>query len=154
MADAAARLNPKAAEQLGSAMRFIAAVDRAGEDDLTATPIAPLLTATLAETMKVKSRDDKSIGTIHAFMVHKRSNRAMYAVLSLGGFLGLGRAYYAIPITLLIYDAATDNYVVPIESKVLEGGPSWATTAPTFDQDYADRVAAYYGVDRQDMAVG
>jgi len=56
------------------------------------TSIQPLVAATLDTTMKVRGRDGgKTIGTLHAFMVHKRSGRAMYAVLSLGGFLGVGK---------------------------------------------------------------
>lgn len=115
---------------------------------------SPLLTATLAETMKVKSRDGKTIGAVHSYMIHKRSGRAMFAVLSLGGFLGMGKAYYAVPVALLAYDRAADQYAASVEPKVLEGGPSWASTAPTFDQEYADRVSSYYGVDRQDLEIG
>nr|WP_294039534.1 PRC-barrel domain-containing protein [Sphingomonas sp.] len=113
-----------------------------------------LLTANLGETMKVKSREGKTIGAVHAYMIHKRSGRAMYAVLRLGGFLGIGKAYYAVPVALLAYDSAGDQYIASVEPKVLEGGPSWASTAPAFDQDYADRVASYYGADRQDLAIG
>ena len=121
---------------------------------LADTPVPPLVTATLSDAMKVKGRDGKSVGMVYAFMVHKRSGRAMYAVLSLGGFLGMGRAYYAVPIQLLTYDLAGDQYVAAVDPKALEGGPSWASTAPAFDQDYADRVASYYGADKQDLAIG
>ena len=114
----------------------------------------PLLTADLAETMKVKGPDGKTIGAVHALMVHKRSGRTLYAVLSLGGFLGIGKAYYPVPIALLAYDRAGDRYAASVEAKVLEGGPSWASTVPAFDQDYADRVASYYGADKQDLAIG
>ena len=117
-------------------------------------PTSPLLTAALSPTMKVKSRAGKTIGAVHSFMVHKRSGRAMFAVLSLGGFLGMGKAYYAVPIALLAYDRAADQYVVSVEHSVLEGGPSWANTAPLFDQDYADRVASYYAADKQDLEIG
>lgn len=117
--------------------------------------IAPLVPASLAETMKVRARDtNKAIGTLHAFMVHKRSGRSMYAVLSLGGFLGVGRTYYPVPIQLLAYDLAADAYVSSVEAKTLEGGPNWSGTAPDFDQAYADRVASYYGADKQDLTVG
>ena len=118
------------------------------------TVILPLLAANLVETMRVRSRDGKSIGSVHTFMIHKRSGRAMYAVLSLGGFLGIGKSYYAVPIQLLAYDLATDHYVSTVEPKVLEGGPSWSSAAPDFDQDYADRVASYYGAEKQDLVVG
>lgn len=117
--------------------------------------IPPLVAASLAETMKVRGRDSsKVIGRLHAFMVHKRSGRAMYAVLSLGGFMGVGKHYYAVPVPLLAYDLATDAYVASVEPKVLEGGPNWSGAAPEFDQAYADRVANYYGAATQDLMVG
>ena len=118
-------------------------------------PTSPLIAANLAETMKVRSREGKAIGAAHAFMVHKRSGRAMYAVLSLGGFLGMGRTYYPVPIQLLAYDLAADAYVASVEPKVLEGGPNWSgNAAPDFDQAYADRLASYYGAEKQDLMVG
>ena len=118
-------------------------------------PILPLVAANLDSGMKVSARETgKTIGTLHAFMVHKRSGRSMYAVLSLGGFLGVGRHYYAVPVTLLSYDLASDAYVASVEPRVLEGGPNWSGTAPDFDQAYADRVASYYGADKQDLTVG
>lgn len=119
------------------------------------TAIQPLVAASLDATMKVRSKESgKTIGTLHAFMVHKRSGRAMYAVLSLGGFLGVGRTYYPVPIQLLAYDLAADAYVSSVEAKTLEGGPNWSGSAPEFDQAYADRVASYYGADKQDLTVG
>ena len=119
------------------------------------TSIQPLVAANLAETMKVRSRDGgKTIGTLHAFMIHKRSGRAMYAVLSLGGFLGVGKNFYAVPISLLAYDLAADAYVASVEPKTLEGGPNWSGTAPDFDQAYVDRLASYYGAETRDLAVG
>lgn len=115
----------------------------------------PLVAANLAETMKIRSRDGKTIGSVHAFMVHKRSGRTMYAVLSLGGFLGMGRTYYPVPIQLLAYDLAADAYVSAVEPKVLEGGPNWSgNAAPDFDQAYADRLASYYDAEKQDLTVG
>lgn len=119
------------------------------------TSIQPLVAASLDTTMKVRGRDGgKTIGALHAFMVHKRSGRAMYAVLSLGGFLGVGKHFYAVPIQLLAYDLAADAYVASVEPKTLEGGPNWSGAAPDFDQAYADRLASYYGAEKQDLTVG
>ncbi|MGO8609466.1 PRC-barrel domain-containing protein, partial [Rhizobium johnstonii] len=83
------------------------------------------------------------LGYVYAFMVNKRTGQAMYAVLTIGGFLGMGKAYYPLPFALLQFDATADAYVVTIDRRVLEGGPSWAANAPVFDQAYADRVASY-----------
>lgn len=117
------------------------------------TPM-PLVAATLTDTMRVKSPEGKAIGSVHAFMVHKRSGRALFAVLSLGGFLGMGKSFYPVPVQLLAYDAAGDFYSSSLEPKVLEGGPSWSSTPPDFDQAYADRLASYYAADKVDLVVG
>ena len=120
-------------------------------------PDAPnqlLATATLGVTLKVETRDGHTVGAVHAFMVHKGSARATHAVLSLGGFLGMGKSYYPLPVELLQYDPVRDVYAVTIDQKMLEGGPSWANNAPVFDQDYADRVARYYGTPNRDLTIG
>jgi hypothetical protein len=124
---------------------------------MTADKDAPtrlLIQSNKVDQMKVVSRDGDHIGYVFAFMVHKRSGRAVYAILSIGGFLGIGKAYYPLPFHLLDYDPVADEYRVTIDRRELEGGPSWANNAPTFDQAYADRVASYYGVEREDLTLG
>ena len=120
----------------------------------TQTPTQLLVHATINGTMKVESRDGESVGSVHAFMVHKASGRATHAVLSLGGFLGMGKSFYPLPFELLRFDTVRDAYVVTIDRRMLEGGPSWANNAPVFDQAYADRVARYYEVGSENLAAG
>jgi hypothetical protein len=110
------------------------------------TPTQLLVQANAAHTLHVDSRDGNQVGSVYAFMVHKNSGRATHAVLSLGGFLGMGKSFYPLPFGLLQFDPVRDRYVVTIDRRVLEGGPSWANNPPVFDQAYADRVASYYGV--------
>ena len=118
------------------------------------TPTQLLVQSNLAHTMKIESRDGDSVGSVYSFMVHKGSGRVTHAVLSLGGFLGMGKSFYPIPFALLQFDPVRDLYVVTIDRRLLEGGPSWANNAPVFDQAYADRVASYYGSRRDDLAAG
>lgn len=113
-----------------------------------------LVHANLSDTMKVDSRDGDHLGSVHAFMVHKASGRTTHAVLSLGGFLGMGKSFYPLPFALLQFDPVRDRYVVTIDRRMLEGGPSWANNAPVFDQAYADRVASYYQVQGENLTVG
>lgn len=120
-----------------------------------ATPDAPtqqLAQAALSSTMKVESRDGDVTGYVYSFLVHKNSGRVTHAVLSLGGFLGVGKSYYPLPFSLLQFDPVRDRYVVTADKRMLEGGPSWASNAPVFDQAYADRVASYYGVRAERLA--
>lgn len=107
----------------------------------------PTLVEAETSGLKVRSRDGDSLGHIKALMVDKRSGQATYAVLSLGGFLGFNKSFYPVPFTVLAYDAAGDDYIVTIDRRLLEGGPSWANNAPEFNQAYADRVSSYYGTE-------
>ncbi len=120
----------------------------------TTEPTRLLLQSNKADTMPVRSRDGDKLGTVHTLMVNKRTGQSIYAVLTIGGFLGMGRAYYPMPFSLLAFDPVNDGYVVTIDRRVLEGGPSWASNAPEFDQAYADRVSKYYDVAGEDLTLG
>jgi hypothetical protein len=117
-------------------------------------PTNLLVASNKVDGAKVASRDGDALGTIYSFMINKRTGGATYAVLSLGGFLGLGKSYYPLPFELLSYDPVSDGYVVTIDRRVLEGGPSWASNAPDFNQAYADRVSNYYGSAPADLSLG
>lgn len=104
-----------------------------------------LVASNKVDGIKLYSRDGEHLGSVYAVMLNKRTGGAMYGVLALGGFLGIGKSYYALPFQLLDYNSTEDTYVVNIDKRVLEGGPSWASNAPMFNQAYADRVSNYYG---------
>jgi len=116
-------------------------------------PTQLLIASNKADAMKIRSRDGENIGTLFNFMVNKRTGEVAYAVLSLGGFMGIGKSFYPLPFTLLAYEATGDEYRVTIDRRLLEGGPSWSNNAPVFDQAYADRVSSYYGVAGEQLAV-
>ncbi|MDI1295114.1 MAG: PRC-barrel domain-containing protein [bacterium] len=117
------------------------------------TPTNLLLASNKVDGTKVASRDGDAMGSVHSFMVNKRTGQATYAVLSLGGFLGLGKSYYPLPFALLSYDHVADGYIVTIDRRLLEGGPSWSNNAPDFNQAYADRVSNYYGQAPVDLSL-
>ena len=116
-------------------------------------PTQLLLQSNKSDAMQVRSRDGDKIGSVLSLMVNKRTGQTIYAVLTIGGLLGMGKAYYPIPFSLLQFDPVNDTYIVTIDRRVLEGGPSWASNAPTFDQAYADRVSKYYDVAVEDLSL-
>jgi hypothetical protein len=118
------------------------------------TPTQLLVQAAVSHSMKLESRDGDAVGSVYAFMIHKGSGRVTHAVLSLGGFLGMGKSFYPLPFALLQFDPVRDVYVVTIDRRLLEGGPSWAANAPLFDQAYADRVAKYYDSPAENLQAG
>jgi hypothetical protein len=113
-----------------------------------------LLQSNVAHSVKVESRDGDVVGSVYSFMVHKGSGRVTHAVLSLGGFLGMGKSFYPVPFALLQFDPVRDLYVITVDRRLLEGGPSWSNNAPVFDQAYADRVASYYGTAADNLTAG
>jgi hypothetical protein len=110
-----------------------------------------LLVNARTEGLKVRSRDGDALGNVHALMIDKRSGQTSFAVLSIGGFLGMNKSFYPLPFELLAYHAVEDDYVVTADRRLLEGGPSWANNPPEFNQAYADRVSSYYGVAAVDI---
>ena len=112
-----------------------------------------LLVSAKTDGLNVHSRDGDNLGHVHAFMVDKRSGQASFVVLTLGGFLGLGKSFYPLPFEMISYDAVEDHYIVTIDRRLLEGGPSWANNAPGFNQAYADRVSSYYGSEAVNVSI-
>ena len=56
------------------------------------------------EGTAVYGADNQKIGSIQRVMIDKMSGKVSYAVLSFGGFLGIGDDYYPLPWQSLKYD--------------------------------------------------
>jgi hypothetical protein len=100
------------------------------------------------EGTAVYGADSEKIGTIERVMIDKLSGKVSYAVLSFGGFLGIGDDHYPLPWQSLKYDTNLEGYVTGITQKQLEGAPkysnenswNWSDTSRT------RAVNDYYGV--------
>jgi hypothetical protein len=81
-------------------------------------------------------------------MIDKRSGNVAYAIMSFGGFLGLGNAYHPLPWSLLKYDTEKDGYVVNLDRRQLEGAPSYQDgNEPDWsNRDYQASLHDYYEV--------
>ena len=66
-----------------------------------------------------------NLGTIDDIMIDKANGRAIYAVMSFGGFLGMGEKYHPLPWAVLKYDAHKGGYVVNLDKKMLESAPNY-----------------------------
>jgi sporulation protein YlmC with PRC-barrel domain len=93
----------------------------------------------------VYGADGEKIGSIERVMIEKVSGRVSYAVLSFGGFLGIGDDYYPLPWPSLKYNVDLGGYqtLVPIEK--IQGAPKYARNG-VWDWDRAHGVDDYYGV--------
>jgi PRC-barrel domain len=66
------------------------------------------------EGTAVYGADDTKIGTVQRVMIDKVSGQIAYAVVSFGGFLGMGEEYYPMPWSKLDYDTDLGGYRVDV----------------------------------------
>jgi len=65
--------------------------------DVTARETTRLIASDKVEGTPVRRSNGDKIGTIERVMLDKRSGCVAYAVMSFGGFLGIGEEYRALP---------------------------------------------------------
>jgi hypothetical protein len=67
--------------------------------------------------------ENKKIGSIESVMVDKSTGEPAYAVLSIGGILGMGADHYPVPWRILRYDSELEGYRSDISGNRLKGYP-------------------------------
>lgn len=87
----------------------------------------------------------EKIGKVRNFMVGKRSGKVSYAVMSFGGFLGIGEQYHPLPWDQLTYHEGRGGYVIDIDKDRLMHAPSHRPSEDAFAKpDYGRRVRDYW----------
>jgi sporulation protein YlmC with PRC-barrel domain len=106
-----------------------------------------LIAASQVNGTSVYNRSGESLGSIYDVMLNKMSGKAEYAIMSFGGFLGIGDSYHPLPWQALTYDPVQGGYVVDIDRKRLEGAPVYTSDQSNLwdDPSYGRRVNDYYG---------
>jgi PRC-barrel domain len=96
----------------------------------------------------VYNRRGEHLGSVYNLMIDKHSGQVAYAVMSFGGFLGMGESYHPLPWRVLTYDTRLGGYVVDLDRGRLEAAPSYTSSTPPnwSDRTYAHRVDEFYGV--------
>jgi len=94
--------------------------------DVPREETATLIASDKAEGTTVYGSDGDKIGSIDNVMIEKRSGQVSYAVLSFGGFLGMGTDHYPLPWSMLKYDEDKGGYVVGITREQLENAPRYS----------------------------
>lgn len=98
----------------------------------------------------VQDLSGHKIGEVEDVILDKGSNRIMFAVLSCGGFLGMGEKYHPLPWASLAYDPGRNSYVVSYSKEQLQAAPAGSVEELTANDglNYRDRTYAYYKADR------
>ena len=92
----------------------------------------PLIESDRVEGTTVYDPSGNNIGSIKRLMIEKISGKVAYAVMSFGGFMGMGADEHTIPWNKLTYDTSLGGYRTDITEEQLRGAPSLSR-----DRDYS-----------------
>src|ERR1700724_64437 len=86
------------------------------------------------------------LGSVYNLMVDKISGQVAYAVMSFGGFLGMGESYHPLPWRVLKYDTRRGGFVIDLDRSKLEKAPRYdAGEEPFADPAFGQGLGDYYG---------
>lgn len=108
-----------------------------------------VMAADTLEGNTVRNGADEDLGQIEHIMIDVPTGRVAYAVLSYGGFLGMGDKLFAVPWTALALDTERKCFVLNASKERLREAPGfdkdhWPAMA---DESWARGVHGFYGTD-------
>jgi sporulation protein YlmC with PRC-barrel domain len=108
-------------------------------------------TSTLTGEEVYNDKEEK-LGEIKEFMLDMTDGTIAYAVLSFGGFLGLGEKLFAVPWSALRLDIINKRFLINIEKDRLKAAPGfdkddWPDMA---NQSWVNDIQSFYGTKSED----
>lgn len=99
---------------------------------------------------RVEDRSGNKIGEVEDVILDKQNNSILFAVISFGGFLGMGEKYHPVPWSALDYDEDRGSYVVSYTKEQLQAAPAGSIEELTRDDglQFRTRTYDYYKVPR------
>ena len=96
---------------------------------------------------QVQNSAGEDLGTVDEIMIDIPAGKVAYAVLSFGGFLGMGDKLFAVPWSALRVDEDKKHFILDVDKKKLENAPgfdkdNWPDMA---DTSWGTRIFSYYG---------
>jgi len=126
--------------------------DRYGMYKNTRTSAGPGPALMGADTLigdSVANGQDEDLGDIKEIMIDMRSGQVAYAVLSFGGFLGMGEKLFAVPWQALHLDPVNKRFVLNIDKDRLKNAPGFDPDAwpDMSDVSWSHDLNTFYGTD-------
>jgi hypothetical protein len=117
-------------------------------EKLSARETVGLIGSDKVEGTAIYRSNGDRVGTIDRLMIDKLSGKVAYAVMSFGGFLGIGDDHYPVPWSLLTYNTDLGGYEVNISDAQLRGAPRFGQSEDwdRYDRDRETALYSYYGV--------
>ena len=114
--------------------------------DTTKLTEGSLIAAEKVNGTDVYNLEGDKLGEVEDIMLDKISGHVAYAVLSFGGFLGMGEKQYPLPWSTLKYDTQKGGYIINMDKDRLKDAPSIdRDTDFTWTSDYGRGIDRYYG---------
>lgn len=109
-----------------------------------------LISAGAIRGTPVYNTGGEALGSVDDLMVDTGSGRIAYALMSFGGFLGIGERTHPVPWAVLKYDRDRKGYVVPLTKAMLVDAPTYGREdKPRWgERAYEERIHDYYKTDR------
>lgn len=110
---------------------------------------------TLIGESVVNGQED-DLGDIKEIMLDMRSGQVAYAVLSFGGFLGMGEKLFAVPWQALQLDTVNKRFVLNIDKERLKNAPGFDPDAwpDMSDAGWSNQIHSFYGTDPHAYGAG
>ena len=98
---------------------------------------------------------EEDLGDIKEIMLDMHTGQVAYAVLSFGGFLGIGEKLFAVPWSALHLDTVNERFVLNIDKARLKNAPGFDPGAwpDMSDVTWAKQIHSFYGTDPQQSTV-
>jgi hypothetical protein len=111
----------------------------------TVHPNHHLISSEDVEGTAVYDMNAKKIGHIDHLMIDKISGRVTYAVMSFGGFLGLGHSHYPLPWGALKYNTKLNGYETYVTEAQLRDAPAFSDDSWS-DRNWESKTHEHYGI--------
>jgi sporulation protein YlmC with PRC-barrel domain len=96
----------------------------------------------------VINRQNEELGKIHELVIDAREGRVVYAVLTFGGFMGMGNKLFAMPWKAFDFATNETKLVLNVDKDKLKAAPGFDKDAkwPDFaDRTWGGTIHDYYG---------
>ena len=116
--------------------------------DVATDETGTLISSSKVTGTNVYNRQEEKLGSVYDVMLNKMNGQVAYAIMSFGGFLGMGSKYFAVPWSAFTLDAGEKRFILDVAKDRLENAPGfdkdhWPSMA---DRAWATELHAYYGV--------
>jgi sporulation protein YlmC with PRC-barrel domain len=93
----------------------------------------------------VYNHHEEKLGSIKDLMVDLETGKIEYVVIEMGGFLGIGEKFFAVPFQLLAVDSKEEAFILNQDKETLENAPGFDKDHWPLTNDHYQTSTTYWG---------